>query len=64
MRVIRRHGTPVPPDTEKGYAPSVGSRYEEEPNTVLGTFKSAFKKADRGEDSRPPMEISGPYPSA
>jgi hypothetical protein len=61
MRIIRRHGTPVP-DTEKGYTPSVGSRYEEEPSTVLGTFKNAFKKAEK-EDSRPAMNISGPYPN-
>jgi hypothetical protein len=61
MRLIRRHGTPVP-DAEKGYAPSIGSRYEEEPTSMIGTFKNAFKKAGR-EEERPPMNISGPYPT-
>jgi hypothetical protein len=57
MRTIRRHGTPVP-DSERGSTKSFQDD-SEEPTTVLGTFKSAFKKANR-ESTRPVMNISAP----
>jgi hypothetical protein len=60
MRTIRRHGTPLP-DSEKG---SIGGRsYEEEPTSVLTTFKNAFRKANQESPPRQ-MEISRPVPNS
>jgi tagatose-1,6-bisphosphate aldolase non-catalytic subunit AgaZ/GatZ len=63
MRIIRRHGTPVP-DSEKGSVGGYSVHEEEEPTNVLSTFKNAFKKAGREEAPRRAISISGPYPAS
>ena len=60
MRTIRRHGTPLP-DSEKGSIRGK-SFHEDEPSSVLATFKNAFRKADQ-ESSPRQMEISRPVPN-